>query len=60
MIDINECNNTPSPCEDVCTNTEGSYTCSCSDHHETVTEDGQCVGKEILHNCSEAIILTIL
>ena len=50
MIDINECNNTPSPCEDVCTNTEGSYTCSCSDHHEGVTEDGRCVGKEVWTN----------
>ena len=47
MIDINECNNTPSPCEDVCTNMEGSYQCSCSDHHEAVTEDGGCMGKGV-------------
>ena len=44
-VDINECEYSISPCEDVCTNTEGSYTCSCSDHHERVTEDGRCVGK---------------
>ena len=44
-VDINECEYSISPCEDVCTNTEGSYTCSCSDNHETVTEDGRCVGK---------------
>jgi len=48
MVDINECNNTPRPCEDVCTNIEGSYQCSCSDHSERVTEDGDCIGKEVL------------
>lgn len=47
LTDINECDNTPRPCGDVCTNTEGSYMCSCSDHSERVTEDGECVGKEI-------------
>jgi len=44
MVDINECNNTPRPCEDVCTNTEGSYQCSCSSSSEYITEDGNCTG----------------
>lgn len=44
-VDINECEYSISPCEDVCTNTEGSYTCSCSDLSERVTDDGECVGK---------------
>ena len=47
MIDINECNNNPSPCEDVCTNMEGSYQCSCSSTSEYVTEDGECMGKVV-------------
>ena len=60
MIDINECDNTPSPCEDVCTNTEGSYTCSCSSSSQYVTEDGSCTGNSpvamvtpyvIVHDC---------
>lgn len=55
MIDINECNNIPSPCGDVCTNTDGSYTCSCSNHHERVNDDGDCVGKEVLHNYSKTL-----
>ena len=42
--DINECNNVPSPCEDICTNTPGSYECSCSNLGDIVTEGGDCVG----------------
>ncbi|EDO49615.1 predicted protein, partial [Nematostella vectensis] len=28
--DINECNSASSPCAQQCTNTEGSFTCSCN------------------------------
>ena len=42
--DINECNGTPSPCQDICTNMPGSYECSCSDSTQVVTEDGYCGG----------------
>ena len=45
-LDINECNNSPSPCAEVCTNNNGSYTCSCTDNSRTVTADGDCVGNE--------------
>ena len=44
VVDINECNNSPSPCAEVCTNIDGSYTCSCNDSTSTVTADGDCVG----------------
>ena len=44
VVDINECNNSSSPCAEVCTNIDGSYTCSCSDNTRTVTADGDCVG----------------
>ena len=54
--DINECEYDISPCEDVCTNTEGSYQCSCSDHSERVTEDGDCVGKHPFIITSELFI----
>ena len=62
MTDINECNDIPSPCEDVCTNTIGSYACSCSSSGEYVTEDGRCSGDVIviammvlliIHNCTD-------
>jgi len=55
-VDINECEYVISPCEDVCTNTEGSYECSCSDHSERVTEDGDCVGKQPFITKSELFI----
>ena len=47
-LDINECNSSPSPCAEVCTNNDGSYTCSCNDISHTVTADGNCTGNEIL------------
>ena len=28
-LDVNECRQRPSPCDHECTNTFGSYTCSC-------------------------------
>ena len=43
-VDINECNNDPSPCAEVCNNNDGSYTCSCTDNSRTVTADGDCIG----------------
>ena len=42
--DIDECNKVTSPCEDICTNTPGTYECSCSTLGDIVTEGGQCVG----------------
>ena len=48
MVDINECNNNPRPCEDVCTNTEGSYQCSCSNSSEYITEEGNCTGNVLI------------
>lgn len=44
ILDINECNRNPPPCEDVCDNTIGSYQCSCSDTSKSVTENGSCTG----------------
>jgi len=43
-VDNMECDNNPPPCEDVCSNTIGSYQCSCSDTSTSVTDDGRCIG----------------
>ena len=43
-LDINECNNSPRPCAEVCANVDGSYICSCNDSTRFVTADGDCVG----------------
>jgi len=44
VADINECNYVPRPCTGTCTNTAGTYNCSC-DNSEIVTDDGNCTGK---------------
>ena len=43
-VDINECNNSPRPCEEVCTNIDGSYECSCNDSTRFVNANGSCTG----------------
>ncbi|XP_059162706.1 fibrillin-1-like [Physella acuta] len=41
--DIDECNTQPSPCQQICTNTIGSYTCSCNDGYViSSTDQTQC------------------
>ena len=44
VVDINECERSPSPCAEVCINIDGSYICSCNDSTRAVTADGDCVG----------------
>ena len=58
FADINECYNTPSPCADVCTNTIGSYLCSCSSSFEMVTEDGNCTGNnDIISSMHQYVVI---
>ena len=44
LTDINECSNNNGSCEDTCTNTIGSYTCSCQSIGYHLDNDK--------HNCS--------
>ena len=45
IIDLNECNQAPKPCNFICKNTEGSYQCSCPKGY-ILQEDGRsCKGK---------------
>ena len=45
MTDIDECENEKNPCDHNCTDTDGSYTCSC-DSGYTLNEDKHtCAGK---------------
>ncbi|KAH3861667.1 hypothetical protein DPMN_024601, partial [Dreissena polymorpha] len=41
-LDIDECQRTPSPCAQICTNTEGSYTCSCRSGYAYDAGDKTC------------------
>ena len=42
VLDVNECDD--SPCDQLCTNTDGSYECSCGDGYE-ITDEGSCDSK---------------
>ncbi|KAL8595290.1 hypothetical protein ACOMHN_020043 [Nucella lapillus] len=45
MADIKECVQAPSPCDQQCSNTEGSYTCSCDPGFQSKGTD--CVGESL-------------
>lgn len=47
MIDIDECADGTSGCDQQCTNTEGSYRCSCRDGFYLGLDDHTCIGKMI-------------
>ncbi|XP_067327502.1 fibrillin-1 isoform X1 [Anolis sagrei] len=62
-IDLNECNQSPKPCNFICKNTEGSYQCSCPKGY-ILQEDGrtckdldECATKQ--HNCQFLCVNTI-
>ena len=44
-LDINECNDGVSGCDQLCTNTIGSYNCSCMVGYELADDDHTCNGE---------------
>ena len=61
MTDIDECENEKNPCDHNCTDTDGSYTCSC-DSGYTLNEDkhtcaGKASRKEAKNKCWKNILL---
>ena len=44
IIDINECENTPGPCSQICKNTEGSFECDCLDGYRLQDDKRDCKG----------------
>ena len=45
VVDINECNQGNGGCEQICTNTFGSYKCSCNDGYTLDFDGVSCTGK---------------
>ena len=44
-IDINECKtNHNGGCDHICTNTDGSYYCTCQDGYDLMMDNSSCVG----------------
>ena len=48
-IDIDECAAVPPLCEQICTNTEGSFECSCNDGYELGDDQQACIGESIIN-----------
>ena len=44
--DINECAGI-NPCQQLCENTDGSYTCSCTEGFNLTASTGTCTGRSI-------------
>ena len=49
LSDINECDEGISGCNQTCTNTNGSYICSCYNGYVLDADDHSCNGKVIVH-----------
>ena len=43
-LDINECGDNTDNCTQVCTNTDGSFTCSCNSGYTLVADGHSCEG----------------
>jgi len=46
LLDINECDESSSDCDQICTNTPGAFTCSC--HPGYTFTDGICIEGECI------------
>ena len=47
LIDINECRVRNGDCDHTCTNTLGSYYCSCKDGYKLAANQRDCEGKNV-------------
>ena len=55
MTDINECDTLNGGCQQICTNREGSFFCSCTDGYELQMDNIRCQGElAITIRCSES------
>ena len=48
FIDIDECSEDVHNCAQLCSNTAGSFTCSCQSGYRISTDDRQCTGMFII------------
>ena len=47
-LDIDECSEGTDRCEQLCTNTSGSYTCSCRSGYHLAIDGRSCVGESLV------------
>ena len=55
-VDVNECSTDAGGCDDMCTNTEGSYHCSCSSGLRLASDGHSCLGEPFTHLKSLIIV----
>ena len=49
-VDVNECLDNNGGCSDNCTNTNGSYYCSCFSGFELLSDNHNCEGNKMIYN----------
>ena len=54
-IDIDECAEGSDGCVQSCTNTVGSYECSCTTGYRLASDDHRCNGMQRMHDCTLSI-----
>ena len=47
ISDVNECQTSNGGCEQVCTNTVGSFECSCNPGFNVSSDGANCIGKMV-------------
>ena len=47
--DIDECLEELDGCDQICTNTDGSYDCTCMDGYELESDNHTCTGDDYMH-----------
>lgn len=60
-VDVNECSTMNGGCDDLCSNTNGSFLCSCGSSGFLLGDDGQsCVGMFDSYNFNGVCLILLL
>ena len=51
LTDVNECEECNGGCDHICTNTDGSYNCSCREGFDLEIDDVSCIGMCLMYEC---------
>ena len=55
LADIDECQDNNGGCSQDCSNTEGSYSCSCKEGYQLQSDNANCTGKLIYSNAYKVL-----
>ena len=55
--DVNECNTANGGCNQICTNTIGSFLCSCNTGYELDSDQRTCVGEFMAHTLFSILLI---